>query len=82
MPARRKGDTCFMADTGTLVVGRLTGRPGKFIVMLVNAQMGKILETSVELTEEEVRKLLADNYGESAAQIEMRIQQANTSPEV
>jgi hypothetical protein len=71
-----------MSDTGTLIVGRLKDRPGKFIMILVNAQMGKILESSDELTEEGVRKLLADSYGESASQIDARIQQANNSPEI
>jgi hypothetical protein len=69
-------------ETGTLVVGRIKGRPGKYIVLLVSIQKGHMLESSRELTEEKLRELLAENYGESETQVQARIDLANASPEI
>jgi hypothetical protein len=68
-------------ETGTLLVGRIKGKKDKFIMVLVNAQKGRILESSKELTEDELRTVLTENYGESESQIEERIGLAKAHPE-
>jgi len=52
----------------------------QFIMLLVSIQKGHILESSTELTEDELRTALAENYGESESQIEIRIGLAKAHP--
>jgi hypothetical protein len=51
-------------------------------MFLVNLQRGHIVESSIALTEEELRAVLAENYGESASQIDQRIALAKAHPAV
>ena len=67
-------------ETGTLIVGRIKGKEDKFLMLLVSLQKGHILESSRELTEDELRTALAENYGESESQIEVRIELAKAHP--
>jgi hypothetical protein len=67
---------------GSLIVGRIKGMPGNFIMFLVNVREGHIMEVSAALPEDSLRKLLASNYGETTAQIERRIQLAKAHPEI
>ena len=68
-------------ERGTLIVGRVKGMEGKFIMLLVSTEKGHILESSDDLTEDELRTALAENYGESKAQIEARLKLAKDHPE-
>ena len=69
-------------ETGGLVVARIKGSEGLFIVLLVDVQAGCVLESSGELSEPEVRKLLAANYRESESEIEARLELARRYPEI
>jgi len=69
-----------MEKTGTLIVARVNGKEGKFIMLLVSVQKGHVLESSRELTEDKLRAALAENHGESETQIEERIKLAKNHP--
>ncbi len=63
-----------------MIVGRVKGMEGKFIIVLVSTEKGHILESSDALTEDELRTALAKNYGESEDQIEARLKLAKDRP--
>jgi hypothetical protein len=66
-----------MTDTQTLIVVRLDRRPIiKFVVFVKNT----LSPNDGELSEQELRTLLADKYKNSPSQIEALIQQANERP--
>ena len=69
-------------ETGGLVVARIKGSEGVFMVLLVDSRAGCVLESSGALSEPEVRKLLAANYHESESEIEARLALARSHPEI
>jgi hypothetical protein len=69
-------------ETGTLVVGRIKGSEGLFVLLLVDVRAGCVLESPPRLSEAEVRKMLADKYGESESQIKTRLELARRHPEI
>jgi hypothetical protein len=68
--------------TGNLVLARTQADDGHFILLLIDFGAGRILESSVNLTEPEAREQLADNYGEPESQIEARVTLARAHPAV
>jgi len=66
-----------MSDTPMLTVTRIDRRPVKFIVIMENKTFPYLSPNDGELTEQELRTLLADKYKKSSSQIEALIQQAN-----
>jgi hypothetical protein len=69
-----------MRDTSTLTVTRIDREPIKFIVSVENKAFPHLSPNDGELTEQELRTLLADKYKKSSSQIETLIQQANEHP--
>lgn len=69
-----------MGDTSTLTVTRIDRHPVKFVVIVENKTFPYLSPNDGELTEQELRTLLADKYGKSLSQIEAMVQQANEHP--
>jgi hypothetical protein len=69
-----------MSDTPMLTVTRIDRHPVKFVVIVENKTFPHLSPNDGELTEQELRTLLADKYGKSSSQIEALIQQANEHP--
>jgi hypothetical protein len=69
-----------MSDTPMLTVTRIDRSPVKFVVIVENKTFPHLSPNDGELTEQELRTLLADKYGKSSSQIEALIQQANEHP--
>ena len=69
-----------MSDTPTLAVTRIDRHPVKFVVIVENKAFPQLSPNDGELTEQELRTLLADKYRQSSSQIEALIQQANEHP--
>jgi len=69
-----------MSDTPTLTVRRIDRHPVKFVVIVENKAFPHLSPNDGELTEQELRTLLADKYRQSSSQIEALIQQANEHP--
>jgi len=67
-------------EQGALALGRVAGQNDKFVMYLVNVEKGRILRSSEHLTEDELREILAENYAESASEIEGRIALAKAHP--
>jgi len=66
----------------SLVVARAKGSAGLFIVLLVDVHAGCILESSHGLSEPEIRKVLAESYGQTDAQIRTRLELAKSHDEI
>ena len=66
-----------MGDTPTLNVVQLDRHPVKFVVIVENKVFPHLSPNDGELSEQELRTLLADKYKQSPSQIEALIQQAN-----
>jgi hypothetical protein len=64
------------------VLGRIQGCEGQLVLFLVDFAEGRILESSVNLTEAEAREVLAENYGQSKSQIEARLKLAKTHRQI
>ena len=71
-----------MSDTPTPIVVRLDRHPVRFVVIVENKAFPHLSPNDGELTEQELRTLLADKYRKSSSQIEALIQQANEHPAV
>jgi hypothetical protein len=69
-----------MSDTPMLTVTRIDRHPVKFVVIVENRTFPYLSPNDGELTEQELRTLLADKYGKSSSQIEALIKQANEHP--
>lgn len=69
-----------MSDTPTLSVMRIDRRPAKFVLVVENKAFPHLSPNDGELTEQELRTLLADRYRQTSSQIEALIQQANEYP--
>jgi hypothetical protein len=69
-----------MSDKPRLAVTRIERRPVKFVVIVENKAFPQLSPNDGELTEQELRTLLADKYRQSSLQIEALIQQANQHP--
>jgi len=63
-----------------LTVTRIDRSPVKFVVIVENKTFPHLSPNDGELTEQELRTLLADKYGKSSSQIEALIKQANEHP--
>ncbi len=71
-----------MESAGALIVARVKGDDDTYVVLLVSTQRGCILESSFGLSEEALRALLTENYGEADEVIDERIERAKTHPAV
>ena len=63
-----------------LTVTRIDRHPVKFVVIVEDWTFPYLSPNDGELTEQELRTLLADKYRQSSSQIEALIQQANEQP--
>jgi len=71
-----------MSDTlQPFVVWRPKDRPGKFILIVPDSENHNLSPNYGELTEQELRRLLAIKYGKNPSEIEALMQQARATPE-
>ena len=81
--AASKGNEMYVLgemDKGALAVGRVVGHEDEYVMYLVCLEKGRILESSKHLTEDELREILTESYGESDTEIESRIALAKAHP--
>jgi hypothetical protein len=81
--AASKGNEMYVLgemDKGALAVGRVIGHEDEYVMYLVSLEKGRILESSKHLTEDELREILTESYGESETEIEGRIALAKAHP--
>jgi hypothetical protein len=81
--AASKGNKMYVLGEmgkGALAVGRVVGHEDEYVMYLVSLEKGRILESSKHLTEDELREILTESYGESDTEIEGRIALAKAHP--
>jgi hypothetical protein len=65
---------------GTLIVGRIIGQENKYVMCRMNMENGQILDRSGPMTEDDVRAVLREKFGENESLIETRITAAQQDP--
>jgi hypothetical protein len=71
-----------LMNDGRLIVAKRRNRQDRYVIMQVHDKYGFVLDSSEDLTEDELKTALSWQYKETTAQIESRIALAGAHPAI